>query len=411
MYLRFQSQAYPTCSFASRYISGNQLPDVHERTRLLDQFREFAAQKLIRRDTADRPTSLTPAQELACLSARLPIEFMSSISTQAERDQVANHMRVCFSADESFRQFTSLNPSEPILSEGAYLLMNDQHISFNAPAALSRVLHGFSVHQGDRGELVAMLILTMARDRATSSVGVAGIVPFLRALIPPPTQSNYSDIMKIKPSVYQGPDDQNITFESAFADVNLHFNHFVKRQQQDNLNEEVMRRFIARCAAVMGANNQAGFDIIIPTVAGDTIEKSSQGLIIYQIKNDDTYGATVQPRLFDAMDPVAMGFISHDEKLPTPIIRMVFALAGKTPAVTHVETQTQGNFTSYDIWISGLSPEMFSVVNEADQATWDTLLSASRGWKSVYRNRDPTTTTLLKNMNPIAANEQAFLAF
>lgn len=129
---------------------------------------KFAAQKLIRYDVAAWPTQLTPEQELACLSARLPIEFMSSTSTEAERNQVANHMRVCLSVDDSFRRFTSLNPSEPIVSEGAYLVMNSE-IKFLAPAALSRVLTGFSVHQGDRGELVAMLALIMARDNRSAT--------------------------------------------------------------------------------------------------------------------------------------------------------------------------------------------------------------------------------------------------
>lgn len=126
----------PRCSFASRYISGSQLPDPEERRELLDTITQFAAQKLIRRDIAARPDSLTAAQELACLSARLPIEFMSSTLTQAEIDQVAHHMRVCPSVDTSFSRYTSLNPSEPIVSEGAYLLMANG--KFNAPVALSR---------------------------------------------------------------------------------------------------------------------------------------------------------------------------------------------------------------------------------------------------------------------------------
>ncbi|KAF5365384.1 hypothetical protein D9757_012114 [Collybiopsis confluens] len=44
---------------------------------------------------------------------------------------------------------------------------------------------------------------------------------------------------------------------------------FVKRQQPDHLSDEVLRGFIARCAAVMGANNQSGFDLVAPTVMGE----------------------------------------------------------------------------------------------------------------------------------------------
>jgi hypothetical protein len=102
----------------------------------------------------------------------------------------------------------------------------------------------------------------------------------------------------------------------------------------------------------MGANSQAGFDIVIPTVKGNVAEKTSQGLIMCLVKSDETFIETIQPRLLDAMDPVEMGFLGDDEQLATPIIRIVFALAEKSPAIRHVETQKEGNFTSYDIWIS-----------------------------------------------------------
>lgn len=394
-----------------------------EREELLKSLVEFAAKKLIKFDLASWPSELSPKQELACLSARLPIEFMSSTSTEStrdERDQIANHMRVCLSVDESFRKFTSLNPSEPIVSEGAYLLMNNSRIRFHAPAALSRVLTGFSVHQGDRGELVALLALTMARDRVVSQQrlriqdGVFGVVPFLEALVTRPSKESerFCDVLRIKPSVYRDSNDKNVTLEKAFAEVNLHFNHFVKRQQQNNLDEETTKGFIARCAAIMAANSQGGYDAALITVRGNAVVvQKTRGLIIIQVKNDTHYTATVEPLLFDKMDPVSMGFIGPKQTLETPIIRVVFALAAARPAIRYVQTQKQGNFTSYDIWIAGLSPEVLAVIAKQDQAIWDALLSASRGWDKMYQHWDPTTASLLKNMAPMVADAEDFWGF
>ncbi|KAF5341557.1 hypothetical protein D9757_014561 [Collybiopsis confluens] len=400
--------------FAFRYRTALNLNDP-DRKEIIDNIVSFTAQKLIRRDTNHRPDRLTRDQELACLSARLPIEFMSSIPTQAEKDQIGKHMRVCLLVDEGFLRFTSFNPSEPIVAEGAYNLMYDNRLSFNAPQALSNILHGFSVHQGDRGELVAMLLITLARDSAVSSSsnGVCGVVEFLQKLIYQPTQSSdhFSLLMGIKPSVYQGSKDQNTTLESAFRKIQLHFNHFVKRQQQDHLSDEVLRGFIARCAAVMGANNQSGIDLVAPTVLGDELSKSSQGFIMWQVKNDDSYTAKIQTDLFEKMDPVRMGFLGKDERLATPIIRIVFALAGKTPAICYVQTQKQRNFTSYDIWISGLSSKVFNVVSPSDEATWNTLLDVSQRWKAMYRHKDTNTMKLMKNMNPMVANDEDFWEF
>ena len=91
---------------------------------------------------------------------------------------------------------------------------------------------------------------------------------------------------------------------------------------------ETIRGFIARCAAVMGANGQVGFDALLPTVLGTGIvHRDTQGLIIAQIKNNESYSATVRPSLFDSMDPVSMGFLGANETLNTPVIRIVFALA------------------------------------------------------------------------------------
>lgn len=94
----------------------------------------------------------------------------------------------------------------------------------------------------------------------------------------------------------------------------------MKRQEQNNLDEEVIQGFIARCAAVMGANNQSGFDVVIPTIKGGTVEKSLLGLIIVQIRNDDSYTATVQPRLFDNMDRSATEVAIPDSPQQTQLI-------------------------------------------------------------------------------------------
>ncbi|KAF5391013.1 hypothetical protein D9757_004025 [Collybiopsis confluens] len=91
--------------FASRYRAGLDLPDEEERSEFLKDIVNFAAQKLIRNEV--RPAQLNNDQLLACLSARLPIEFMSSTPTQGEKDQVGNHMRVCLSINKSVCRFTS----------------------------------------------------------------------------------------------------------------------------------------------------------------------------------------------------------------------------------------------------------------------------------------------------------------
>ena len=157
-------------SFASRYSSGEAL-DETAREEILSDIVRFAARKLIACDVDTLTSELNTNQELACLSARLPIEFItptevSDTSTQAERDQVAHHLRICLSAGEGYRKLQTLCPSEPIVSEGAYLVMTNEQVSFYAPLALSSVLSDLPVVRDDHGKLVGLLALTMARDNA-----------------------------------------------------------------------------------------------------------------------------------------------------------------------------------------------------------------------------------------------------
>ncbi|THH17802.1 hypothetical protein EUX98_g9055 [Antrodiella citrinella] len=385
----------------------------------------FAAKKLIWCDPL--PSEYTFPHELAILSARLPIELMSSgvlpdSTKEEEMNQITNHMRICMSIDDSFHKITSLNPSEPIVSDAAYFLMNRQNLKapFNAPKVLLAVLDGVAVHRGDRGELVALLALTMARDRAAerSKNSVIGVVSFLKELIAvrPVPNERFVDIMKIKPSVYKDSSDRNVPLEEAFAEIRVYFNHFIKRRQQDFLDESVLREFIARCAAVMGANGEEGWDVVIPSVSGPPetlVVRGTMGLIMVQVKNDPRYSATVSIPLFDRMDPVAMGFIDRDESLETPIIRMVLALAGTKPAIDYVRTQNPGKFTAYDIWISGLSPKTFGLIDEVSHGTWTSLLSASprKGWKEMYDLRKQSLATKMKQQYPLAANDPAFRTF
>ncbi|TFK57613.1 hypothetical protein OE88DRAFT_153527 [Heliocybe sulcata] len=160
---------------------------------------------------------------------------------------------------------------------------------------------------------------------------------------------------------------------SARLDIDLHFNHFVKRQQQNKLDQRMMQAFIARCAVVIGANSQPGFDAVLPTIQGRApmVSHSTQGLIIRQFKNDDEYAFTVDVSLFNSMDPVAMGFIGPDDQLETPNIRIVFALGAKTLLPVLLSVHEVNSFASCTLRSTGressglmiygllVSPQMF----------------------------------------------------
>jgi hypothetical protein len=121
----------------------------------------------------------------------------------------------------------------------------------------------------------------------------------------------------------------------------------------------------------------------------------------------DSYSANVQLHLFGMMNPVTLGIIRSDEILMVPIIRIVFALAGRVPALRYVREQCSGNFTAYDIWASGLTDEVFPITR-GHKEIWQELLSASHGWESIYKSIDKATGEIKRTMTPMAGREEAF---
>ncbi|KAH9959797.1 hypothetical protein BC827DRAFT_1211624 [Russula dissimulans] len=167
---------------------------------------------------------------------------------------------------------------------------------------------------------------------------------------------------------------------------------------------------------ILCATNQEGIDIVLPV--HDTTQKLGPGsvtAIVIQVKNARRFEKTLSPPLFDVMDSVIFSTLKVDsapdsdseskpkateppkpvgpqkkkrkvdperEKVnPKPAIRLVFALASPKPAVEFRERPEHQHhfdrFATFDIWLAGLSCEMFRQIEEADLQSYKTLLERS----------------------------------
>jgi hypothetical protein len=113
----------------------------------------------------------------AVLSQRLALDintpqylFNSGSPLDAMRtmhEQIVNHMRVYVAVGDGIASLHGIAPSEPILSEAvSHIMLSDQ---FSLYRALSLVLAGFGINQGDRGELLVAAFFTWARDQVVSN--------------------------------------------------------------------------------------------------------------------------------------------------------------------------------------------------------------------------------------------------
>jgi hypothetical protein len=295
-------------------------------------------------------------------------------------------MRICLNVDDSFETMKTIFPSEPLLAEAAAEFMKNPNYKFNAPAALKTTLSGFSINKGDRGELLALLLLCLARDAALINDNKAVTVyDFMEKLFP---KLFIQSKGRFVPSI-QKKGTEKEAFESCYKNSYMYFNHFIKVHEWAVLNREYLWRLFLRGGAVLCANCQEGVDILVPILyQSKAIDESHITVALFQIKDDVKYGGEPVWDLVDRMDPIQLNIFNKGEEA-LPIIRIVLAIGSLTAALKrrpkNLEASKNSEFTSFDFWCAGLSEEHLGPITREEESTWEALRQASRGWKDIYK--------------------------
>ena len=384
---------------------------------------DFVKQKLL-----DGPTVLkndNRAGSLACLSTRFALEFNMATPRNVAHAQVERHMRLCTAATSGLEKLITIPSSEPILAEASYELMKD---GMNAVWHLAGHADLNCIDRGRRGELVAALLIMQACDAARKlsrgrSVSVAN---FMEALLPP---AKYKTLLGSAPTSWPMNHPGKATFEEIFKDYGMWFNHVIKVESKEMISIDHLWKFVVRGAFILCATNQEGIDIVLPVCHKTrSLGPDSVTAIIIQVKNAINYKAALQGHLFDAMDAVVRSGIfsmllkpgvdrdrdnntkpatsastpaepsKKKRKLDTddterkPVIRIVFALASPEPAVVFRERPKRkrhfGGFTTFDIWLAGLSDNTFKQIQDEDIEPYRTLLERSLTPHDAYETTD-----------------------
>ncbi|KAI0260658.1 hypothetical protein BC834DRAFT_1044451 [Gloeopeniophorella convolvens] len=385
----------------------------------------LAERKLLGGSTMPGTRGAQPSQDqsfqtecvLACLAVRFALEFRPTTRDDRalERRQIERHMRLCVAATSGFEELITTAGSEPLLAEAAY---NNLLATRTSPARhLASRLDVSYIDYGQRGELIAMLILMEARDRAASKFNGREVPlgSFLEALLP---GSLHQQLHRLRPRRFRAGEDKS--FHKSLKDSKVWFNHVIKVQDYEMIKAHSFWEFITRGAMILCPNCQRGVDIIIPfCYTGDIISRDTVSTILIQVKNDVTFGVKPKSHLFDSMDPFSLHLLSDDET-PLPVVRMVFALASEGSAV-HLEPPPECRhhndaYTAYDIWFAGVSPGTFPAVGN-DEAQYKVLLGRCLPLKqalSAALCRDNETNeareTLRRAFDPLSMSSSAHRA-
>jgi hypothetical protein len=378
---------------------------------------------------------LTQSQTYAVLSQRLALDantpqylFCSTNPLQAletMQEQIANHMRVCVAIEDGIETLRGIASSEPILSEAASRVMLTKKFSLHG--ALSGVLSGFCIDQGDRGELIVASFFTWARDQVVKSklpIPEGQLCPYFSVNELFKQLFTESAISKLGtgPSLHHSKDMLQ-PFGTVFQNARMHFNHIIKPQEQKILQRPYLLYFMARGAAAMGANCQPGFDAVYPYLYNGTdLDVKKVGFIIVQVKNDSTgpsRGRGQVDDIFQKMDPFECGLAHNiadkeNGRFPIPIIRILFSLStSKCDFWQHTyNTPSQGAkniqdgaplFTSYDYVCVGVDPSILRPTQDA-YPSWKALVNKRDRWGSFY---DVTARDVLRSQLPGNASNVA----
>ncbi|KAG6893382.1 hypothetical protein C0992_010224, partial [Termitomyces sp. T32_za158] len=231
------------------------------------------------------------------LAARIDLTFESNRDEAVilEGLLVASSMRTVYSVPQHRQYLRGGYPSEPFLGEAAARAIYrncriealggadrtqwteeaiDKIIAIykdRIPSAVSGWSKQGLIDKGNRGELVARILCTLAHDisilKNCSFVGryindrlsfsqMIPVINFLRALI---AKDHIEAVLKARPSNMNG-----IALEEAFKGAVVHFTQFVKGGDKSTITDEGMYLLFLRAAAIHGYRTMDNTDLVIP---------------------------------------------------------------------------------------------------------------------------------------------------
>jgi hypothetical protein len=368
-----------------------------------------------------------------------------------ENLMVAGHLRVANVIPAHREYVISSTPSEPIVAEAAAQVLRGQHM---VDIIASNVRDGL-IEKGQRGELVARLLLTLAHDQAVENMKITHhranqgqlgklytspipVITFFRALF----SQQYVDQLLLRRA---DKSSAGLTFQQAFADAYVMFTHFGKAADDWCMSHAFMFMALCRNMAISCREGMEYADLCIPIHFGSRalLSRSTTSAILVSIKDK-----------VDAMSPNRtsvnvnkMAFAQDGTKHPFIILILQLGVQAKgrfmpikitkkqskpgllatperhghggafiprTPiafGLPHDAEQTDERPTTrsmrknkglacYTIDIRGCSSKIFNVMRAEDKPLFDDLL-ASRNFLSEHSRQDTDHLSAVLAQKPV----------
>ncbi|THG97518.1 hypothetical protein EW026_g4488 [Hermanssonia centrifuga] len=397
-----------------RPLFWSRLENSEEVDRVPGNIVHFARTKLIGRSNILPPgVSLLERRHnglLAAIGTRILFEFDTSREESRTREMqlVEGHMRIVYSIPVDRQYIRSGYPSEPILAEAAAHEMNSEERPIIN--ILSSFIDNGLIYKGDRGGLVARLILTQAYDKAIQtshpqpwkySQGVT-VAAFLTALI---SEKYIEDVLNCTSN------DGKTPLKEAFKNAYIRFTHFVQNGKDNKIDTDVALAGIVRGMALQITRNESIVDIMIPiALREDRLREEIMTGILIQVKDK----AAIEAVDINADE---LHFFPPDCEGPRPYITIVMQLGLQTASdirhfhelwspsrvvtkQSHRTPQSMGNslHPRYHINIRGCSGAVYGVVNNEDAYA---KVVAPHNIIADHPKKSPRNLAALRRLKPV----------
>lgn len=292
--------------------------------------------------------------QLAALDIRLLLNFeRSEIAMDKEAELVESRMRIAYSVPKHRRYMYSGYPSEPVLAEAAarcWAELSKANISI--PGLLLTFMDNGYIGKGERGELVARLLLTLAFDAAvkqhtsadtrrsqsqqyTHSVPLRNFLEELFGVV------HAGTILNSYPNVGM------LRLGEAFPNAHVQFTHFIRAGDSSIMSTSGAYAAILRSSAIQCSSGQIAIDILIPVVLeppSTPLEEAVMSGILISVKDRAEASSEAETDI----DAAKLGFFPDTQEAykdtghGRPYIAVVLELGVQARASAKFATGTTG---------------------------------------------------------------------
>src|SRR5258707_277934 len=209
-------------------------------------------------------------------------------------------MRTAFSVPRHRKYMRSGYPSEAWLAEAAaqemqYLLKRQPTFAFDA---LDELLESGIIEIGERGEVIARVIMLHAYDRAVQRASPRSdpirfsrgclLTEFIECMFAEEAAKEVLDARSHDAGSYNG---NKLTFRERFKKARVRFTHFERLHDQNVLSAMGCVLGMMRCAAFVAQRGEEAIDMAIPIIldperlGSDLLTTDNMTAILIQIKN------------------------------------------------------------------------------------------------------------------------------